>query len=42
MLATVLQRWRLRLPDPAMDGVEITPKFTIRPKDAVEVLVERR
>ncbi len=42
MLAAVLQRWRLRLPDPEMAAVEITPKFTIRPKDKVHVTVERR
>ena len=42
MLATVLQGWRLSLPDSAMEAVEITPKFTIRPKDRVEILVKRR
>ena len=42
MLATVLQCWRLRLPDLAMQELPITPKFTIRPRDRVEVVVERR
>jgi cytochrome P450 len=42
MLATVLQCWRLRLPDAAMEELPITPKFTIRPRDRVEVVVERR
>ena len=34
MLAAVVQAWRLRLRDPVMEAVEITPKFTIRPKDS--------
>jgi cytochrome P450 len=41
MLATVLQQWRLRLPDPAQQRVEITPKFTIRPRTAVPILVQK-
>ena len=42
MLATVLQQWRLRLPDPTQESVPITPKFTIRPSGPVPVLVEPR
>ena len=42
MLAAVLQGWRLRLPDTGLEAVEITPKFTIRPKGRVEVMAERR
>ncbi len=42
ILATVLRRWRLRLPDPTLESLPITPKFTIRPSEAVEVVVERR
>ncbi len=42
MLATVLQRWRLRVPDAAQQVVPITPKFTIRPSGPVPLLVERR
>ncbi len=42
MLATVLQGWHLRLPDPGQETVPITPKFTIRPSGPVPVLVERR
>jgi cytochrome P450 len=42
MLATVLQQWRLHLPDPSMETLPIAPKFTIRPRDAVAVLVSRR
>ena len=42
MLATVLQQWRLRLPDPGMEALPITPKFTIRPTDRVEVIAGRR
>ena len=42
MLATVLQSWRLRLPNPEQQAVEITPKFTIRPKGPVEVIAEKR
>ena len=47
MLATIVQNWQLTLPDPA-DGqlsterqLPITPKFTIRPRDLVPVLVHR-
>jgi len=40
MLATVVQSWTLQLPDPSMEILPITPKFTIRPKERVEVLVE--
>ncbi len=42
MLATVLQQWRLRVPDPAQESVPITPKFTIRPTGPVPLIVERR
>jgi cytochrome P450 len=42
MLATVLQQWRLRVPDPKQEAVPITPKFTIRPAGPVPLLVERR
>ncbi len=42
MLATVLRDWQLRLPDPAQESVEITPKFTIRPKGPVDVIAEKR
>ncbi len=42
MLATVLQGWSLRLPDPEQEALPITPKFTIRPSGAVGVVVERR
>ena len=38
MLATVLQQRELRLPDPAVDSLPITPKFTIRPAEAVPLL----
>ncbi len=40
MLATVLQQTTLRLPDPNATELPITPKFTIRPKDEVELVVE--
>ncbi len=39
MLATVLQRHQLRLPDPTARTLPITPKFTIRPTDPVPLLV---
>jgi cytochrome P450 len=42
MLATVLQGWRLRLPEGAGEELALTPKFTIRPAGAVRVRVERR
>ena len=42
MLATVVQGWRLRLPEPGHEEVEITPKFTIRPSGDVGVIAERR
>jgi cytochrome P450 len=42
MLATVLQHWHLRLPDPQQERVEITPKFTIRPSGPVPVIADRR
>jgi cytochrome P450 len=42
MLATVLQHWRLRLPDPTQRDLPITPKFTIRPTTEVPILAERR
>ena len=41
MLATVVQGWRLTLPAP-MDALPITPKFTIRPSGAVEIIAESR
>jgi cytochrome P450 len=39
MLATVLQSWNLALPDPSLDELPITPKFTIRPRAPVPLLV---
>ena len=42
MLATVLQHWRLAVPDPAQDTVPIMPKFTIRPSGPVPLLISRR
>ena len=42
MLATVLQQWRLSVPDATESSVPITPKFTIRPAGPVPLLVERR
>jgi cytochrome P450 len=42
MLATVLQGWKLRLPDPRQEAIAITPKFTIRPSGDVGVIVEKR
>ena len=42
MLATVLQGWRLRVPNAAQQSVPITPKFTIRPTGPVPLVVERR
>ena len=41
MLATVVQNWQLSLPDPTLAELPITPKFTIRPKDKVPLLVEQ-
>ncbi len=40
MLAAVVQGWRLAVPD-GVGEVEITPKFTIRPRGVVRVGVER-
>jgi len=40
MLATLVQQWTLKLPDPTLESLPITPKFTIWPRDRVEVLVE--
>ena len=40
MLATLLQRWTLRLPDPTLEQLPLTPKFTIRPKDRADIIVE--
>ncbi len=40
MLATILQQWSLRLPDPTLEELPITPKFTIRPRDRVEIIAE--
>ncbi len=42
MLATVLQNWRLSVPNPAQTAVPITPKFTIRPTHPVPLEVDRR
>ena len=42
MLAAVVQQWRLSLPDPSLEALPIEPKFTIRPRDPVEILAERR
>jgi cytochrome P450 len=39
MLATVVQNWNLKLPDPTLAELPITPKFTIRPADKVPLLV---
>ena len=41
MLATVLQRCRLRLPEPDLEAIAIEPKFTIRPKGPVQVIAKR-
>ncbi len=41
MLAAVVQCWRLRVPVGAPEALAITPKFTIRPRDGVLVVVER-
>ena len=40
MLASVLQQWSLRLADPTLEELPITPKFTIRPRDRVEVIAQ--
>ena len=40
MLAAVVQQWSLRLPDPAVATLPITPKFTIRPSGPVLLLAE--
>ena len=40
MLATVLQQRELRLPDPTVRTLPITPKFTIRPTDPVHLLTQ--
>ena len=42
MLATILQRWRLALPDPAQAELPLTPKFTMRPQSGVGIRVEVR
>ena len=42
LLAAVIQQWRLSLPDPSLEALPIEPKFTIRPRDRVEILAERR
>ena len=42
MLATVLQRFQLTLPDPTQQVVPTTPKFTIRPTSQVPLLTHRR
>jgi cytochrome P450 len=39
MLAAVLQHCELRLPDPTVSTLPITPKFTIRPTDPVDLVV---
>ena len=40
MLATVLQGWSLQVPDEGLEALPLEHKFTIRPKEAVEVLVQ--
>jgi cytochrome P450 len=42
MLAAVLQSWKLSLPPNAPEELDLLPRFTIRPRGPVEVLVERR
>ncbi len=42
MLATLLQNWHLRLPDPTVEALPLTPKFTLRPSGPVPVVMERR
>ena len=42
MLATVVQSWNLRCVKPDEASIPITPKFTIRPAGAVQVVVSRR
>jgi cytochrome P450 len=42
LLATVLQRWHLRLPDPTLEALPLTPKFTLRPSGPVPILLSRR
>ena len=39
MLATIVQNWKLALPDGSPRALPITPRFTIRPRDLVPVLV---
>ena len=41
MLATLLQQRELRLPDPTVRTLPITPKFTIRPTDPVPLLISQ-
>ena len=40
MLAAVVQQWTLSLPDPTAETLPITPKFTIRPTDKVDLMIE--
>ena len=42
MLAAVVRCWRLRVPPGTATALPITPKFTIRPRDPVFVVAERR
>jgi cytochrome P450 len=42
MLAAVLQHCELRLPDPTVSTLPITPKFTIRPTDPVDLVIAPR
>jgi cytochrome P450 len=42
MLATVLQHWRLSLPEPVPETLEVLPRFTIRPLHRVEMFATRR
>jgi cytochrome P450 len=41
MLATVVQNWRLSLPPESLPELELLPRFTIRPKHPVPLLLER-
>ncbi|WP_263381599.1 cytochrome P450 [Granulicella arctica] len=41
MLATVVQHWRLSLPEGSPEDLELLPRFTIRPKHAVPLRLER-
>jgi cytochrome P450 len=41
MLATVVQNWRLSLPSGSPAELELLPRFTIRPKHSVPLLLEK-